>query len=302
MKKIKYVIGILIILVAFYLVYLAVEKEEPRGSELLPTSSSSPYTNTISYGLSDQSNKIIDEGTTINKKKEESFTGKIELSQDYEGEFSYYFNVLIDGEEVPYSIDGTSHLSASSFKLTDKESKSSDLTIEDLTTGKELMILFFKFPKREGEIDLKSFNKYSVLALRFNIDNDSSLKEFKTITGKKQDLINTDISLFDDSLSDGTIDLNKKAGSTTLLVIGNSSDETTKSILIPFINGERVHFEELDDNNIYVLEPEKSVDFQITLPDRKGEVLQIVKIYSPYQMDGFESNTFIDFSNPLYIK
>lgn len=265
------------------------------------------YSNVVTYGITDRNEKIIDVGTTINQNGEATFSGNLEVTQDIEDTYSYYLNVLVDGKEVNYLFDNTEQFSATKFLLSDKSSIKKEITFLNLDNGKELMVLLFKYPNKGNSISPEDSMKYSVMSLRYNISNtEEHNNKLERTTINKPNIYHANFSLVTIKSDDIFLDLEKKTGDSSTLLLGNSQEnQISQHMLLAFVNGSLITIPEISSDMLFEVQGNSSTSIDFLLPKIKkaNSIFQIVSVHSPFGMkNGIQSVTEVDFTNPILIK
>lgn len=297
---IKYVKGFILILSSIFSLAACSQNNEVKEIQ---------SQNTISYGLYNQEKKLIDVGTSLTMS--DNFSGSLEIKQDSESDFIYYLNILNDGNEINYRVDGKEHLSATEILLSKKESVIKALEIPNLVKGSEVEILLFKYPVDREKMTVDTNFNYSVMGLRYNVGDQPILNKLEFKVANESNEYDADFVLLENGEYPPKIALNQNPSSNVNLLIGKNLDQqevSDRNYVLGFLNGRKVEVNGVSSKTIYQVDSGKVFDLKIELPSLKqveenGDIFQMVSILSPNEMsNGIESQTNINFTNPILIK
>lgn len=248
-----------------------------------------PDSNTISYGLY-RNDKLIDEHELYHLEGEKSLDFTYSLSNFIKESRDFMLVVLIDFQQVPIDIGGSSKLSHA-FSVESNETKNIPISFEVPENSRELSVLVFKSPGKV-EKNIKNIGKITslqeVLPLRYSLK-----KEQETISKSPSlDRIDDFVShtpneniFVSYSKSDLKITVDQSVNDPLYLHLGTFDEEYDTAILA-FKDGKQVP---LNGQKINVTTASKNMEVYRLDKFQKG-VYQILSFPKPYQVT---SNDYI---------
>ncbi|MGE7762092.1 hypothetical protein [Peribacillus sp. NPDC097895] len=285
-KQLMVITVILLIGISGWLLYDNKSAEKTNGNTKGVQPGFEESSNTISFGLLDENDKVVNNGSIL-EPKENKLEYTFSLSNFIEVERDYALIVLDNFKQIPFTVQGKK-FNVYPFNAKANKTVEFKTSISVKKDTSEIDYLVIKKPNYFTEkLDIpKMHSLQEILPLRFQVKNNSQKQ--KTATFTPEEMFNegpNDTIFISKQKEELTILPTERSGEDIYISVGNINEEKENYNIIALSNWKQVPFENNELVGNVLVNPGERKVFKFKLPFVKADSnFQVIALPRPYEV------------------